>query len=90
MYEAKFVDCRRLALRTCATVQNLIPSFHWILPVLGGRRNPRKGNDQIWPSGNTDFKSIQLKLNIKSNLLNAILTMKSLHQSPNMHATCYL
>ena len=33
--------------------QNLIPSFPWIVPPRPPpRRNPRKGRDQILPSGN--------------------------------------
>ena len=36
-----------------ATLQNLIPSFPWIAPPrLPPWRNPRKGRDQILPSGN--------------------------------------
>ena len=36
-----------------ATLQNLILSFPWIAPPrLPPRRNPRKGRDQILPSGN--------------------------------------
>ena len=55
---ARFLDRICLALRASrlwlryATLQNLIPSFPWIAP---GRRawgrNPRKGRDQILPSG---------------------------------------
>ena len=57
---ARFLDRMCLALRASglwllyATLQNLIPSFPWIAP--GWRawgRNPRKGRDQILPSGNT-------------------------------------
>ena len=34
--------------------QNVIPSFPWIAPGWwAGGRNPRKGRDQILPSGNT-------------------------------------
>ena len=37
------------------TLQNLIPSFPWIaLPRPPPWRNPRKGRDQILPSGNLD------------------------------------
>ena len=37
-----------------ATLQNLIPSFPWIAPPRPPPwRNPRKGRDQILPSGNT-------------------------------------
>ena len=37
-----------------AALQNLIPSFPWIAhPRPRPRRNPRKGRDQILPSGNT-------------------------------------
>ena len=32
---------------------NLISSFPWIVPGWGWGRNPRKGRDQILPSGNT-------------------------------------
>ncbi len=36
-----------------ATLQNLIPSFPWIAPPRPPPwRNPRKGRDQILPSGN--------------------------------------
>ena len=36
-----------------ATLQNLIPSFPWIAPPWPPPwRNPRKGRDQILPSGN--------------------------------------
>ena len=36
-----------------ATLQNLIPSFPWIAPTRPPPwRNPRKGRDQILPSGN--------------------------------------
>ena len=36
-----------------ATLQNLIPSFPWISPLRPTPwRNPRKGRDQILPSGN--------------------------------------
>ena len=58
---ARFLDGMCLALRASglwlryATLQNLIPSFPWIAP--GWRawgRNPRKGRDQILPSGNPD------------------------------------
>ena len=38
-----------------AALQNLIPSFPWIVPLRPPPwRNPRKGRDQILPSGNTD------------------------------------
>ena len=37
-----------------AALQNLIPSFPWIAPTHPPPwRNPRKGRDQILPSGNT-------------------------------------
>ena len=58
---AIFLDHMCLALRASgrwlryATLQNLMPSFPWIAP--GWRawgRNPRKGRDQILPSGNLD------------------------------------
>ena len=58
--------CMCLALRASglwlryATLQNLIPSFPWIAPPRSPPwRNPRKGRDQILPSGNlgsTDFR----------------------------------
>ena len=38
-----------------ATLQNLIPSFPWIAPLRPPPwRNPRKGRDQILPSGNLE------------------------------------
>ena len=56
---AKFLDCWCLALRASgrwlryAALQNLIPSFPWIAtPRPPPWRNPRKGRDQILPSGN--------------------------------------
>ncbi len=56
---ARFLDCMCLALRASglwlryATLQNLIPSFPWIAPPRPPPwRNPRKGRDQILPSGN--------------------------------------
>ena len=57
---ATFLDCRCLALWdsrlwVCyATLQNLIPSFPWIVPPPRSPpwRNPRKGRDQILSSGN--------------------------------------
>ena len=58
---AIFLDQMCLALRASglwlryATLQNWIPSFPWIAP--GKRawgRNPRKGRDQILPSGNLE------------------------------------
>ena len=55
---ARFIDCMGLALRASglwlrhATLQNLIPSFPWIAPPCPPPwRNPRKGRDQILPSG---------------------------------------
>ena len=57
---ATFLDPVRLALRASeiwlryAALQNLIPSFPWIAPPSPPPwRNPRKGRDQILPSGNT-------------------------------------
>ena len=56
---ARFLDSMCLALRACglwlryATLQNLIPSFPWIAPPRPPPwHNPRKGRDQILPSGN--------------------------------------
>ena len=56
---ARFSDRMCLALRASglwlryATLQNLIPSFPWIAPPRPPPwRNPRKGRDQILPSGN--------------------------------------
>ena len=56
---AGFVDRMCLALRASGlwlrytTLQNLIPSFPWIAPPRPPPwRNPRKGRDQILPSGN--------------------------------------
>ena len=56
---ARFLDRMCLALRASglwlryATLQNLIPSFPWIAPPRPPPwRNPRKGRDQILPSGN--------------------------------------
>ena len=56
---AKYLDCMRLALLASelwlryATLQNLIPSCPWIAPPRPPPwRNPRKGRDQILPSGN--------------------------------------
>ena len=56
---ARFLDRMCLALRASglwlryATPQNLIPSFPWIAPPRPPPwRNPRKGRDQILPSGN--------------------------------------
>ena len=58
---ARFLDRMCLALRASglwlryATLQNLIPSFPWIAPPRPPPwRNPRKGRDQILPSGNPD------------------------------------
>ena len=57
---AKFLDRRRFALRASglwlhyAALQNVIPSFRWIWhPRPTPWHNPRKGRDQILPSGNT-------------------------------------
>ena len=56
---ARFLDRMCLALRASglwlryAALQNLIPSFPWIAPPHPPpRHNPRKGRDQILPSGN--------------------------------------
>ena len=56
---ARFLDPVCLALRASglwlhyATLQNLIPSFPWIVPPRPPPwHNPRKGRDQILPSGN--------------------------------------
>ena len=56
---AGFLDHMCLDLRAFglwlryATLQNLIPSFPWIAPPRPPPwRNPRKGRDQILPSGN--------------------------------------
>ena len=58
---ARFLDHMCLALRASglwlryATLQNFIPSFPRIAPPRPPpRRNPRKGRDQILPSGNTE------------------------------------
>ncbi len=58
---ARFLDRMCLALRASglwlryATLQNLIPSFPWIAPPRPPPwRNPRKGRDQILPSGNPE------------------------------------
>ena len=60
---ARFLDRMCLALRASglwlryATLQNLIPSFPWIAPPHPPPwRNPRKGRDQILPSGNLDLR----------------------------------
>ena len=59
MVIAGFLDRICLALRASglwlryAALQNLIPSFPWIAPPHPPPwRNPRKGRDQILPSGN--------------------------------------
>ena len=59
MVIARFLNRRCLALLASglwlryATLQNLIPSFPWIAPPRPPPwRNPRKGRDQILPSGN--------------------------------------
>ena len=56
---ARFLDGMCLALRASrlwlryAALQNLIPTFPWIAPPgTPPWRNPRKGRDQILPSGN--------------------------------------
>ena len=55
----RFLDCLCMALRASglwlryAALLNLIPSFPWIAPPPPPPwRNPRKGRDQILPSGN--------------------------------------
>ena len=62
---AKFLDRMCLALLASGlwlrftTLKNLIPSFPWIAPPCPPpRRNPRKGRDQILPSGNTATRVI--------------------------------
>ena len=59
---ARFLDCVCFALWASgpwlryATLQNLIPSFPWIAsPRPPPWRNPRKGRDQILPSGNVGY-----------------------------------
>ena len=59
---AGFIHCMCLALRASglwlryATLQNLIPSFPWIVPPRPPPwHNPRKGRDQILPSGNLEL-----------------------------------
>ena len=59
MAVASFIDRTCLALQASglwlryATLQNLIPSFPWIAPPRPPPwRNPRKGSNQILPSGN--------------------------------------
>ena len=59
MATARFLDNKCLVLRASglwlryATLQNLIPSSPWIAPPRPPPwRNPRKGRDQILPSGN--------------------------------------
>ena len=61
---ARFLDRMCLALQDSglwlryATLQNLIPSFPWIAPPHPPPwHNPRKGRDQILPSGNLDNSS---------------------------------
>ena len=58
---AGFIHCMCLALRASglwlryATLQNLIPSFPWIVPPRPPPwHDPRKGRDQILPSGNLE------------------------------------
>ena len=44
---------------TMATLQNLIPSFPWIAPPHPPPwHNPRKGRDQILPSGNLVWQQV--------------------------------
>ena len=60
---ARFLDRMCLALRASglwlryAPLQNLIPSFPWIAPPRRPPpwRNPRKGRDQVLPSGNLEL-----------------------------------
>ena len=50
-----------------ATLQNLIPSFPWIVPLRPPPRcNPRKGRDQILPSGNLDSPDLRAAAASKS------------------------
>ena len=63
MAKARFLDRMCLALQASglwlryATLQNLIHSFPWIAPPHPPLwRNPRKGRDQILPSGNLGFR----------------------------------
>ena len=45
-----------------SALQNLIPSFPWIAPPCPPPwHNPRKGRDQILPSGNTDSEDTRVK-----------------------------
>ena len=59
MARAKLLDCvwpfwLEGLLLCYATLQNLIPSSPWIAPPsTQSWRNPRKGRDQMLPSGNT-------------------------------------
>ena len=71
---ARFLDCMCLALRASGlwlrytTLQNLIPSFPWIAsPRPPPWRNPRKGRDQILPSGNI---AAHLPLGVKARSRN--------------------
>ena len=64
---ARFLDRMCLAFRASglwlryATLQNLIPFFPWIAPPRPPPwRNPRKGRDQILPSGNPALHSIPI------------------------------
>ena len=59
-----------------ATLQNLIPSFPWIAPPRPPPwRNPRKGRDQILPSGN---------LGLTANVIIPDLSTKSAVSTPEM------
>ena len=62
---AGFLERMCLALRASglwlryAALQNLIPSFPWIAPPRPlPWRNPRKGRDQILPSGNLGWRHV--------------------------------
>ena len=70
---ARFLDRMCLALQASglwlryATLQILIPSFPWIVPPRPPSwRDPRKGRDQILPSGN-----LGVKVNRKSKVAKA-------------------
>ena len=48
-----------------ATLQNLIPSFLWIAPPTPPPwRNPRKGRDQILPSGNLGHGTVDIEADV--------------------------
>ena len=70
---ARFLDCMCLALWASgpwlryATLQNLIPSFPWVGPPTlhpPPWRNPRKGRDQILPSGNLANDNFKCRYNL--------------------------